>query len=361
MSDPSLPETPKAQGRSTAFRILLVAALIGVGWLIHPYFRVLTIAVITTVLVTPAYVGALRLLRGRSYTAAVMTTTFLTVGVFVPLGGLAWLLSRELIRLANLVALSIREGGLDRLLDALDSPWLMGALADMGMDRQELSAALADGVQRVSVGMAGGLAASLPNFFTQTAGVLLDIVVFYLSVVTLLARGHDILDWVGRVSPLDPRYLQRLLEVFASFARNVVLAGVVCGVLQGLVATIGYWMAGVDRPFVFGVLTGVLTYVPFVGTALVWIPLTANLALMGEWGTAVFVLAWSIVVTASVDNVVRPLIVRGDSGIHPLLILLGVLGGLEWLGIVGVLIGPVLVAMLATLLTLYTEEVDKKG
>ncbi|MDP2306687.1 MAG: AI-2E family transporter [Pseudomonadota bacterium] len=365
MPDPDAPATPGsagggAAGRSAAFRILLAAALLGVGWLVHPYFQVLTIAVITAVLASPVHVGALRVLRGRSYTAAVTTTTLLTVGVFVPLAGLAWLLSRELVRIANLVVLSIREGGLDRVLDALDSPWVAGWLTELGVDRQQLAAALADGVQQVSVGVAGGLAAGLPNFFTQTAGVLLDIVVFYLSVVTLLARGPDILNWVGRVSPLDPRYLQRLFDVFASFARNVVLAGLVCGVLQGFVAAVGYWIAGVDRPFVFGVLTGVLTYVPFVGTALVWVPLTANLALAGDWGRALFVLAWSIIVTASVDNVVRPLIVRGQSGIHPLLILLGVLGGLEWIGIVGVLIGPVLVAMLVTLLTLYTEEVAQK-
>lgn len=344
-------------GRRTAFRVLLGATLLGVAWLVHPYFQVLTIALITSVLASPVQVGALRLTRGRDYTASVLTTTLLTVGVFGPLGGLAWLLSRELVLMANVLVTSIREGGFDRLLDTLDSPWLLAILSDFGVDRRELSVALADAVQRVSVSVAGGLAASLPNVFSQTAGVILDVVVFYLSVVTLLARGPDLLRWIGTISPLDPRYQQRLFEVFASFARNVVLAGLVCGVLQGAVAAVGYAIAGVDRPFVFGVLTGVLTYVPFVGTALVWVPLTAQLVLSEQWGTAIFVLGWSIGVTASIDNVVRPLIVRGQSGIHPLLILLGVLGGLQWLGIVGVLIGPVLVAILVTLLTIYTEEV----
>ncbi len=355
-----MPGEEAGGGRRTAFRVLLAAALLGVGWLLHPFFQVLTIALITAVLATPLHIGALRLVRGRSYTAAVITTTLLTVGVFGPIGGLAWLLSRELVAMANVVVGAIREGGVDRLLDALDSPWLMGLLSDFGVDRRELSQALADGVQQVSVSVAGGLAASLPNVFSQTAGVILDVVVFYLSVVTLLARGPDLLAWIGRISPLDPRYQQRLFNVFASFARNVVLAGLVCGVLQGAVAAVGYAMAGIDRPFVLGVLTGVLTYVPFVGTALVWVPLTTQLVLAEKWGTAIFVLIWSMGVTASIDNVVRPLIVRGQSGIHPLLVLLGVLGGLRWLGIVGVLIGPVLVAMLVTLLTLYTEEVEAR-
>ncbi|MDP2311352.1 MAG: AI-2E family transporter [Pseudomonadota bacterium] len=356
-----MPVDSTAAGRSNAFRFLLVATLLGVGWLLHPYFQVLTIALITAVLAAPVQVGAMRLLRGRSYLASVTTTTLLTVGVFGPLGGLAWLLSRELLRIANAVVLAIREGGLDRIFDALASPRLISWLDDFGVDRAELAVAVEDGVQQLSVGIAGGLAASLPNVFTQTAGVALDIVVFFLSVVTLLARGPELLDWIGRVSPLAPSYQQRLFEVFASFARNVVLAGLVCGVLQGAVATLGYGIAGVERPFVYGILTGVLTYVPFVGTALVWVPLTANLLVVGEWWRAAFVLAWSVIVTASIDNVVRPLIVRGQSGIHPLLILLGVLGGLQWLGIVGVLIGPVLVAMLVTLLTLYTEEVAPKG
>lgn len=351
-------DAPLAPGRRTAFRVLLAATLLGVAWLIHPYFQVLTIAVITTVLATPVHVGALRIVRGRDYTAAVLSTTLLTVGVFGPLGGLAWLLSRELVGTANTVVAAIREGGLDRLLDALDSPRLLHFFEQFGVDRAALTQALADSIQQVSASIAGGLAASLPNVFTQTAGVLLDVVVFYLSVVTLLARGPDLLAWIGRISPLDPRYQQRLFRVFASFARNVVLAGLVCGVLQGAVAAIGYTIAGVERPFVLGVLTGVLTYVPFVGTALVWVPLTAELALAERYGTAVFVLVWSVGITASVDNVVRPLIVRGQSGIHPLLILIGVLGGLRWLGIVGVLIGPVLVAMLVTLLTIYTEEVE---
>ncbi len=348
---------PAVMSRSGAFRVLLVVTLFGVGWLVQPYFKVLVVALITAVLASPVHAGALRLLRGRAYTAAVLTTTLLTVCVFGPLGGLAWLLSRELLRIANVLVLALREGGLDRMIGALGSPRLLGWLSELGVDRQELAAALADAVQQVSVGVAGGLAASLPNFFTQTAGALLDIVVYYLSVVTLLARGPELLTWLGRVSPLEPSYQQRLFTVFASFARNVVLAGLVCGVLQGTVAAIGYLLAGVERPLVLGVLTGMLTYVPFVGTALVWVPLTANLFLVGDWGRGLFVLLWSIVVTASIDNVVRPLIVRGQSGIHPLLILLGVLGGLEWIGIVGVLIGPVLIAMLVTLLTLYTEEV----
>lgn len=351
-------DAPLAPGRRTAFRVLLAATLLGVAWLIHPYFQVLTIAVITAVLASPVQVGALRLVRGRHYIAALLSTTLLTVGVFGPLGGLAWLLSRELVGTANTVVAAIREGGLDRMIDRLNSPALFGFFAQFGLSRGEITQAVADGVQRISASIAGGLAASLPNVFTQTAGVILDVVVFYLSVVTLLARGPDLLAWIGRISPLDPRYQQRLFTVFASFARNVVLAGLVCGVLQGAVAAIGYGLAGVERPFVLGVLTGVLTYVPFVGTALVWIPLTAELLLAGKYGTAAFVLLWSVGVTASIDNVVRPLIVRGQSGIHPLLILIGVLGGLRWLGIVGVLIGPVLIAILITLLTIYTEEVE---
>ena len=293
----------------------------------------------------------------QPYTAAVLTTLTLTVGLFAPLFGVGWILSRELLAMGEGVVANLREGGLDRIIDALDAPRITSALHMIGLSREELSSSLADGVQRVSLSAAGGLASSLPDVVTQSAVAALDVVVFFFSVVTLLARGPDLLAWIDQISPLDRHYQQRLFEVFTTFARNVVLAGAVCGVLQGVVATIGYAMVGIERPFVFGLLTGALTYVPFVGTALVWIPLTAQLALAGSWGKAAFVLGWSVLVTASVDNFVRPLIVRGQTGIHPLLILLGVFGGLRALGIVGILIGPVFVAMLVTLLTIYTEEV----
>ncbi len=344
--------------RSTAFRALLLAALAAVGVLFYPYFRVLMIAVIIAVLATPLHVVVRRWVGGRDYPAAILTLAALTVGVFGPLAGVAWLLSRALLEVVRPIVTQIRSGGVEQALTVLDSPRASSLLADLGIDQQALATAIADALQQVTVAIAGALAAGLPDVVTQTASVLLQVVVFYLAGVSLLARGPDIVAWLTRVSPLEPRYQQRLFDVFASFARNVVLAGLVCGVLQGFVGALGYWMLGLDRPWVLGIFTGVLTYVPFVGTALVWVPLTVQLALEGSWGRAALLLLWSALVTASVDNVVRPLIVRGQSGIHPLLILLGVLGGLRWLGIVGVLVGPVLVAMLLTLLTLYTEEVE---
>ena len=104
-----------------------------------------------------------------------------------------------------------------------------------------------------------------------------------------------------------------------------------------------------------GVATAVLSFVPLVGTLAVWVPVTLYVGVsIGAW--AAFVVAWSIVFTGTVDNLARPMFMRGSSNIHPLLVFLSMFGGLYWMGIPGVLVGPVIVAFFLALYTIYLHD-----
>jgi predicted PurR-regulated permease PerM len=148
---------------------------------------------------------------------------------------------------------------------------------------------------------------------------------------------------------------RRLMAVFAEFAQNVVLAGVAAAVVQGVVAGIGYAIAGVERALLFALLTGVMAFVPVVGTAVAWVPVCLLLLFAHRTGAAAFVAVWSLVLTGTIDNIVKPLVVRGRSDLPTLLVFLGVFGGLLAFGLIGLLVGPVLVAMLLALLHIYEE------
>lgn len=338
-----------------ALRILLLIALSGVFVLFSPFLTTLVLAAVTTVLAWPIQSRMNGWLGGRRAIATLLTLLTLTVGVLGPVGTVVFLVSGEAQQLLRTAAESIQNGALDRLLaQILNLSWMQQVVAWTGDGA--LDSTLRDSAQEAALGIVGAVTGRLPNILSGAARFTLELVIYYLTVATLLYEGYSFLSWGLKISPLRKEHTQRLFEVFAEFARNVVLAGLFTGALQGVVAGIGYWILGVDRPLLFALLTGVLAYVPLIGTALVWLPLSLVAMAQGNWGQFGGLLAWSIFLTTSVDNFLKPLLVRGRSNVPPVLIFLGVFGGLSWLGLIGILVGPVAVAVLLALLKIYEES-----
>ena len=159
-----------------------------------------------------------------------------------------------------------------------------------------------------------------------------------------------------RLSPLADEYEDRLFAVFGEFSINMVVGSLATAGIQGVVAALGYWIVGVERVIFLGVATAVLSFIPLVGTLAVWVPVSLYVGVNMGWSWAVFVVVWSIVFTGTVDNLARPLFMRGSTDIHPLLVFLSVFGGMYWMGIPGVLVGPVIVAFFLALYTIYLND-----
>jgi predicted PurR-regulated permease PerM len=203
--------------------------------------------------------------------------------------------------------------------------------------------------------IASGAGQLVPDLVGLTALAGLKVIIFYLTLMALFQHGHRLAEWLVRITPLEQAVTRQLGAVFSEFARNVVLAGIAAAVVQGIVAGIGYALAGVERVLLFALLTGVMAFVPVVGTAVAWIPVCLLLLFNHRPGAALFVAVWSLVLTGTIDNIVKPLVVRGKSDLPTLLVFLGVFGGLIAFGLIGLLVGPVLVAMLLALLHIYEE------
>jgi predicted PurR-regulated permease PerM len=339
----------------TPILVLLALAAVGSLWLVRPFLDALLVAVVVWVIVRPTHRDIVRRLHGKEGLATLVTTVGMTVGVVLPIVGLGVIVARELMVLANLIVSKVRLGSLDALLNEALAVRPLRWLVEQAGGPDAISTMLESGVREGSVRVATLVTQNVPDLLTLTATAILKTVIFYVALLTLLTRGPGLRKWAMRVSPLTTTHTDRLGEVFSEFARNVVLAGVVAGVAQGVMATIGYSLAGIDRPLLFGVLTGVLAYVPLIGTAIAWVPLTLLLVAEGRLGAAGFMVIWSVGITGTVDNLVKPLIVKGRSDVPMLFVLLGVFGGLYALGIIGLLVGPVAMAMLLALIRIYAE------
>lgn len=208
----------------------------------------------------------------------------------------------------------------------------------------------------------------------SAVGILIGLAIMVIALYYFLADGPAMIATVLDLSPLDSKYEQELLERFADISRAVVVATLLSAVVQGTLAGIGYAFAlPREAPvFLFTALTMVTALVPFVGAAATWISVAAwvylygehvvnNQVVQGDPKTAIILAIYCTLVVSSIDNVIKPFILHGQSKLHPLLALLSILGGVQVLGPVGILVGPMLVSFLQALLNMLRKELDSFG
>ena len=190
------------------------------------------------------------------------------------------------------------------------------------------------------------------------ASVVFGLLIMLISIYYFLIDGPEMIKTAMRLSPLDDRYEEELLVEFGQVSRAVVLATLLSAVAQGLLASIAYFFAGFEPVFLLTVVTMMLALVPFVGAAAVWVPAALYLAFIDERMTAGIVLAiYGACIISMADNVIKPLVLHGESNMHPLMALLSVLGGVQALGPIGILVGPMLLAFLQALLNMLQHEI----
>jgi predicted PurR-regulated permease PerM len=345
--------------RDRAFYVMLVASLLGVIWLFWPFITSLLFAGVTVVVVWPVFQRVLVAVGGRSGVATAITILLLTILLVGPAVSIIWIGLNQAINTWEQVSAAVRAGRVDVWLTEISArintlPPAVTRLLPEGEGLVGLAKGPAKDAILGLLQLGGDL---LPRALKMTLGAGLQTLVYLFSVVVLFVEGPRLIDAARSLLPIDSAYVDRLTDVFARFARTVILGSLVTAVLQGVVASIGFAIAGVDRIAFLGTLTSVCAFVPLVGTSVVWIPVSLALGFgQGEWGWALFVGVWSVALTGTVDNVVKPLLVRGNADIHPLLIFLAVFGGLYWMELPGLFVGPVLVAMFLALYHIFMAD-----
>jgi predicted PurR-regulated permease PerM len=193
-------------------------------------------------------------------------------------------------------------------------------------------------------------------------GFLVGLGVMVMSLYYFLADGPEMIRTIMRLSPLDDKYEEQLIEEFDNMTRAVVVATLLSAIAQGLLAGVGFYLAGLPFVFLLTALAMLFAMVPFVGTALVWVPACLWLYFHDERASAAIILAiFCMTIVAMADNLIKPIVLHGRSNLHPLLALLSVLGGVQALGPIGIFVGPMVVAFLQTLLNMLHTELDAIG
>ena len=193
------------------------------------------------------------------------------------------------------------------------------------------------------------LIAMLPRAGQYVLGGIVDfavnIVVLLLVLYFMLTGGRAMEAYVRDLVPFDGGQRDDVIHEMHQIVRSNAIGIPLLAVVQGGVALVGYLIFGVPDPLFWGVLTCFATVIPIVGTALLWLPLAAYLALEGHWAAAVGLAAYGTLVVTHVDNLTRLVLQRRMADIHPLVTVFGVFVGLALFGFMGIIFGPLMLSL----------------
>ncbi len=337
------------QQRGVWITIAVLCALVGyVAWRITaPYAEALLTGFALAAAFYPLYSAIERRTRGRS-SASLLATTVVVVSVLIPLILISVTIVRELQQGLQAVA---TDGGWEssRLrywIDAVSGRFGSSAMEIEDSVRaraQELAAALLKGSVSVIGAAGGGIIQGIVTIGATHFG-------FY--------YGHSASERILAYSPLGDKRTRTLLHTMYDMVRASFYGVIAVAAAQGVLLGIAAWIAGLPAPVLWGVAAAMVSVLPVVGSALVWVPGTIVLLMAGKTGMAIFFLVWCAALVANIDNLVRPLIVMATLPVSGLLIFIAILGGIQAFGLIGVFVGPVTLAVGLALLRMLREEMQ---
>jgi len=324
-----------------------LAAAAAIAWLSLPFAMGVFLGATAAFSVQPLYTTLVIQTR-RPAPVAVATVMVTAVLVVTAVGGFVTLFVTEAVTIGRALFEALGPGGALSEWQQTFDRWLgrFAFTTEMVIDR----------LRDASAAIAARSAALTASFATTTFTGLLNLVFGLLTMYLVLRHWGSIVAAVERVSPLRPDYTRELLAEFRRVGRATLFGVIATGIVQGALAMLGYVLTGVPKSIFLGIATALASIVPGVGTLLVWLPAGVFLFVTGHPGAAVAELAWgALVVVGFSDYLIRPRLV-GEEGMPALLTLLALFGGLETMGLRGLLVGPVIMAIGVAVLRLYARE-----
>ncbi len=325
------------------FYILFAAVAIFCCFIFKPFFVVVVIGASLAVVFHPIFLWIrARVARNISWLAALLTTLLFIIIIGVPL----FFIGSQVLHEGQDFYQSLQEdGGAGRYLDSVTSSlsYIVPQVGDF-----DLKTAAADILRSFTGSIAG--------IFTATLHTIFSFMLVILSLFYFLKDGEKWKRYIVKISPLADMHDNRILMMLEHAVSGIMKGYLLVALIQGTMLGIGLWIFGVPNPVLWGVLAGIASVIPSIGTAIVAVPSILFLLAQSGTGAAIGLTIWSLALVGTVDNLLNPIVLGKRVSLPPLVILFSVLGGIALLGPAGIIIGPLTVSLLYTLIIIYREN-----
>jgi len=339
----------------TAFLFLLFVALALFAYVIFPFRTPLFLAAVLSAVLKAPLERTVILFRGRRRVASAVIALVVLVVLVAPFISLVAFVTQEtVVGLAYLrdtlgvhSVAELRGGALPRPLQMVVEP----ILSALHLSRDQISHAAGWAVAWAQD--------AAPAVLASGGRAVVYTLVMLVALYFLLLDGRALRDWLWRVSPLSAAQMEELSRELSKVTRATVLGTIATASFQGLAAGVGYAVLGVPHAAFFGLLTALVSFVPGIGTALVWGPAAATLWFTGHSLSTFLLIGWCLVVVVGAEQIGKPILLRGQVEMHTGLIFLALLGGLAMFGLLGIILGPLTFAFFLTVMRIYARDFSR--
>ena len=342
------------RGRKLALSVVVLLTFLTVAWIASPIWVGLALGTAMAFTAQQSYRSLTRKLGNRRILSAALVT--IIGGVLAAVAGAIaiYTVTQELITLVGVLQQKMASNSLAELIGDRGARMV----DHLGIHRAELMERIRHELTKATAYFTGAVAVILQ----ATGSAVLGLIIALMTMYYVLLEWPTISVRLERVLPLDPRHTRALMLEFRDVGRSSFIGTVATAIVQGVLAGIGYMIAGVPNFVTLGMLTAVASFLPLVGTGLIWGPVTIYLLMSGDVLPGVFLFAWGLlVVMALADYVIRPRLVGGKDHGPPLLMLIALIGGVELFGLAGLIVAPILMSLFLAALRIYEREVDAEA
>lgn len=335
--------TTITKNQKRAFLIVVLAAFLLLVWMLRFYLWPFLLALLIYLILDELYIKLLNRVGKRAVLASSIMLTSILIVVFVPLGLLIGALAGEAVDVSIDLRDNISKEQIDGYL-ASDNI-ITETMAAANIDLTTLDDRAIEYLQNSSSSIFGGVKDTLLNSFHA----VLDFFFMLVFLFFLFKDGERLKKRFYEIMPYPDELEKRIVHRMGSVAKDVFYGNIVITFLQGAAIGVALAILGIPHPILLGLLAGIFSLIPVVGTFIIWIPAMIYLWVQGDIVGAIALAVWSIGANTVLDNIVKPKILDKKLNLHPILIFFSLLGGLQVFGFVGILLGPLVAVLFISL------------
>jgi len=333
--------------------LLVTATLVSLLflWMIRGFLVAMLLAAVGAALLGPVYRRLVARLGGREALASGITVLLTLLLLVVPMTGLLGMVVAQAVDVTQRVKPWVQEQieHPDEVTQRLRALPFADRVEELLPERERVIQGVGNAVSATSAVLVDGVAAA----GRMTASFFLQLFILLYALFFFLMGGAGIMERIRYYLPLEADDENELIDRFVSVTRATLKGSLMIGGIQGLLAGLAFWAAGIQGAAFWGTVMVVLSVIPGVGAPLVWVPAAIWLFASGHTVAGIGLTAWCAIVVGGIDNFLRPRLVGSDAKMSDLLILLSTLGGISLFGAVGFVLGPIVAAVFVTIWEVY--------
>ncbi len=342
--------------RSTSFTILFLISLSLLFYIFWAYLPSIILALLITSVFYPLHLKLTKLLKQRNNISAIIMSIFIFLILVIPIAWFIKSLSEEAFdfykKTTNAVSIRNIEERVKANPEIMKKMRLIEKATGIKINFKVIQDVARSIGKKIGLFLYKQISSGASNIINLLVHFFLMILIIY----ALLRDGERIKEYIIQIAPLPKNQIERIEDKFHEMAKAIIVGNGISGIVQGIMGSIGFLIFGLGSPILWGSVIAFMAFLPIVGASIVFIPATLILLIQGKTKTAIGFFLYNIAYSSITEYIVKPKIIGQGMRMNPVLVFIGVLGGIKLFGIMGIIYGPLIITIFLTMAEIYKEE-----